>query len=90
MLACRHLERGDYEKADAAFCQVLDIGNEEFRALALLGLGVGNYERGEFDQAVVYLGAAAESADPALLPLVQDYRAEAQRREGRGRVKVAN
>ena len=57
--------------------------------MALLGLGVGNYEKGEFDQAVVYLGAAAESADPGLLPLVQDYKAEAMRRE-QGGVKIAN
>jgi tetratricopeptide (TPR) repeat protein len=89
MLACRHLERGEYAEAEAAFCRVLDIGSDEFRALALLGLGVGNYEQGEFAQAIVYLGAAAESADPTLLPLVQDYRAEALRRERAG-VKVAH
>jgi tetratricopeptide (TPR) repeat protein len=88
MLACRHLERGEYEKAEMAFCDVLDIGNDEFRALALLGLGVGTYEQGEFAQAIEYLGAAAETADAGLLPLVQDYRAEALRRE-RGGVAVA-
>ena len=88
MLACRHLERGEYRDAEAAFCRVLDIGNEEFRAVALLGLGVGNYEQGEFAQAIVYLGAAAESADPTLLPLVQDYRTEALRRERAGAKKV--
>ena len=87
LLACRHLERGEYEQAEAGFCQVLDIGSDEFRALALLGLGVGNYEQGDFDQAIVYLGAAAESVDPGLLPMVQDYRAEALRRERSG-VKV--
>jgi tetratricopeptide (TPR) repeat protein len=80
MLACRHLERGEYDKAEAAFCHVLEIGNDEFRPLALLGLGVGNYEQGDFAEAIEYLGAAAESADPRLLPLVEDYRAEAVRR----------
>src|SRR5438105_14341949 len=88
MLACRHLERGEYREAEAAFCRVLDIGNEEFRAVALLGLGVGNYEQGDFAQAIVYLGAAAESADPTLLPLVQDYRTEALRRERAGAKKA--
>ena len=89
MLACRHLERGAYEMAEAAFRHVLDIGNDEFRALALLGLGVGNYEQGELAQANDYLGAAAESADPALLPLVQDYKAEVMRRQQDG-VKSAH
>jgi tetratricopeptide (TPR) repeat protein len=84
MVACRHLERGEYEKAETAFRSVLDIGSEEFRALALLGLGVGKYEQGRFSQAIEYLGAAAESADPGLLPMVQDYQAEALRREERG------
>src|SRR5438105_12586687 len=88
MLACRHLERGEYKEAEASFCRVLDIGHEEFRALALLGLGVGNYEQGEVAQAIGYLGAAAESADPTLLPLVQDYRTEALRRERAGVRKV--
>jgi tetratricopeptide (TPR) repeat protein len=84
MVACRHLERGEYEEAEAAFAHVLDFGNDDFRALALLGLGVGKYEQGRFSQAIEYLGAAAESADPGLLPMVQDYTAEALRREGRG------
>jgi tetratricopeptide (TPR) repeat protein len=81
MLACRRLEGGEYGEAEAAFRRVLKGGDEDFRALALLGMGVVRYERGDLGQAIEHLRLAGEAADPRLLPLIDQYRAEAERRD---------
>lgn len=78
LLACRRLERGEHQGAESAFRRVLEAGNEEFRALALLGIGVVDYEQGDYELALEHLQVAAEIADVRLLPMIDEYLAEAE------------
>ena len=80
LLACRRLERGEHREAESTFRRVLEVRNEEFRALALLGIGVVGYEQGDYELAVEHLQLAAECADARLLPMIEEYLAEAERR----------